>query len=101
MLTFFRRIRKGLLNTGATRKYLLYAVAEIALVVIGILIALQINEWNNTRENRVTERYYVTRIANEVKNDIEYFENLKDQFNTKKKLTRIIDYLQCNSKEST
>jgi hypothetical protein len=42
MLTFFRRIRKGLLESGTTRKYLLYAIGEIALVVIGILIALHL-----------------------------------------------------------
>ena len=36
MLHFFRRIRRSLINSGATRKYLLYAVGEIALVVIGI-----------------------------------------------------------------
>ncbi|MDH3650216.1 MAG: hypothetical protein OEQ53_11065 [Saprospiraceae bacterium] len=41
MITFFRRIRKALLDSGQARKYLLYAVGEIALVVIGILIALQ------------------------------------------------------------
>ena len=50
MLTFFRRIRKGLLDGGATSKYLLYAIGEIALVVIGILIALQINNWNENRK---------------------------------------------------
>lgn len=50
MLTFFRRIRKGLLGEGATSKYLLYAIGEIALVVIGILIALQINNWNECRK---------------------------------------------------
>ena len=56
MLTFFRRIRKGLLREGSTRKYLLYAIGEIALVVIGILIALQINNWNEWRKDRVVER---------------------------------------------
>ena len=56
MLTFFRRIRKGLLGTGATSKYLLYAVGEIALVVVGILIALQINNWNQERLNRLEEQ---------------------------------------------
>ena len=52
MLTFFRKIRKALLDSGSTGKYLLYAIGEIALVVIGILIALQINNWN---ENRKTQ----------------------------------------------
>ena len=55
MLTFFRRIRKGLLGDGATSKYLLYAIGEIALVVIGILIALQINNWNEVRKQRQDE----------------------------------------------
>ena len=50
MLTFFRRIRKGLLNGNRTSRYLLYAIGEIALVVIGILIALQINNWNENRK---------------------------------------------------
>ena len=69
MLTFFRRIRKSLLGEGAASKYLLYAVGEgaaskyllyavgeIALVVIGILIALQINNWNEWRKDRITEK---------------------------------------------
>lgn len=55
MLTFFRRIRKGLLNTGSTGKYVLYAVGEIALVVVGILIALQINNWNEDSKARIRE----------------------------------------------
>jgi len=56
MLTFFRRIRKGLLGEGATSKYLLYAIGEIALVVIGILVALQINNWNEFKKERIRER---------------------------------------------
>lgn len=43
MLTFFRKIRKALLDSGSLRKYLVYTIGEIALVVIGILIALEIN----------------------------------------------------------
>ena len=55
MLTFFRRIRKGLLDGGATHKYLLYAIGEVALVVIGILIALQVNEWSKERDIHKSE----------------------------------------------
>jgi hypothetical protein len=53
MLHFLRRIRRNLINSGSLGKYTLYAAGEIALVVIGILIALQINNWN---ENRVRNR---------------------------------------------
>ncbi|MEJ2113044.1 MAG: DUF6090 family protein [Flavobacteriaceae bacterium] len=50
MIKFFRKIRQKLLSEGKTRKYLLYAIGEIVLVVIGILIALQINNWNEDRK---------------------------------------------------
>ena len=50
MLKFFGNIRKSLLNEGKTGKYLKYAIGEIVLVVIGILIALQINNWNENRK---------------------------------------------------
>jgi len=69
MLTFFRRIRKGLLEGGSTQKptspiggYLPYAVGEIALVVIGILIALQINNWNEVRKTKIKERSLYQKI---------------------------------------
>ena len=52
MIKFFRKIRQKLLSENKFSKYLLYAVGEIVLVVIGILIALQINNWN---ENRKTD----------------------------------------------
>jgi len=75
MLTFFRRIRKGLLGTGATSKYLLYAVGEIALVVIGILIALQINNWNEWRKDRDTEEQVLENLAKNLELNIDHIYN--------------------------
>jgi len=51
MLTFFRKIRQKMFSEGRISKYLIYAIGEIFLVVIGILIALQVNDWNETRKN--------------------------------------------------
>jgi len=47
MIKFFRKIRQNLLSEGKTGKYMKYAIGEIILVVIGILIAIQLNEWRN------------------------------------------------------
>ncbi|MEM9000637.1 MAG: DUF6090 family protein [Bacteroidota bacterium] len=55
MIKFFRKIRQKLLQENRFSKYLLYAIGEIILVVIGILIALQINNWNEERKAKEKE----------------------------------------------
>ena len=55
MIKFFRKIRQNLLAEGKTGKYFKYAIGEIVLVVIGILIALQINNWNQNRLQEIDE----------------------------------------------
>jgi len=72
MLTFFRRIRKGLLGDGATRKYLYYAIGEIALVVMGILIALQINNWNEWRKDRIEEEEILIDLRENIELNIKF-----------------------------
>ena len=56
MINFFRKTRKKLADDNKPLKYLRYAIGEIVLVVIGILIALQINNWNEGRKDRVLEK---------------------------------------------
>ncbi len=51
MLGFLRRLRRSLIEEGHLKKYLVYALGEILLVVLGILIALQINNWNEARKS--------------------------------------------------
>ncbi len=63
MTPFFRKIRKRLADNNKPAKYLRYAIGEILLVVIGILIALQINNWNTDRKNRNRESVFVNQLA--------------------------------------
>ena len=58
MLKFFRRVRQNLISENKTSKYTVYAIGEIFLVVVGILIALQINNWNELKnEQAITNKY--------------------------------------------
>ena len=66
MIKFFRKIRQRLLSENKFSRYLLYAIGEIILVVIGILIALQINTWNQARKDSITERAYYNRFLEDV-----------------------------------
>jgi len=70
MIKFFRKIRQNLLSEGITGKYLKYAIGEIVLVVIGILIALQINNWNNLRIEGELETSILKEILVNLKKDV-------------------------------
>ena len=85
MIKFFRKIRQDLLSKGKTGKYFKYAIGEIVLVVIGILIALQINNSNNKRIETEREIKYLTNIKLDLKKDIESLEYNID-FRQKKSL---------------
>lgn len=69
MAKFFNKIRKKLLSNNKTGRYLTYAAGEIILVVIGILLALQINNWNEGRKREILKNTYLTRLINDVKKD--------------------------------
>lgn len=67
MIKFFRRIRQSLLAENKFSKYLFYAIGEIILVVIGILIALQINNWNQNRLLKNKEALLLRELHSEFK----------------------------------
>lgn len=69
MFRFFRTLRQRLLPENRINQYLLYAVGEIFLVVIGILIALQINTWNEDRKERALERKVLHAIYKSIERD--------------------------------
>lgn len=74
MIHFFRRIRKGLVNRERVGKYLLYAVGEIVLVVIGILIALQINNANERRKERQLEITLLEGLRSDLITDLDQID---------------------------
>ncbi len=67
MLKFFRKIRYNLMETGKTTKYLKYAIGEIVLVVVGILIALSLNSWKEKNELRTQELNTLKQLKEEFK----------------------------------
>lgn len=74
MIKFFRRIRQRLLAENKVSKYVLYAIGEIVLVVIGILIALQINNWNINANLKVQERTIMEEVARNIQANIAEME---------------------------
>ena len=84
MIKFFRRIRQNLIMENRTGKYLKYAIGEIILVVIGILIALQINTWNQNYKDSKEEYFVLEKLQENVKTDT---------VNLKNSLSRIQSFL--------
>ena len=75
MIRFFRQIRYKLMETGKTSKYLKYAIGEILLVVIGILIALQINNWNEAKKLRIKEVVLLHQLHEEFQDNLKQLDN--------------------------
>ena len=95
MIKFFRKIRKSLLSEGKTGKYFKYAIGEIVLVVIGILIALQINNWNEFRKERIVESNILKEILVNLDRDIKSLDlkiNECNEFVTHS--TKVLQHLQ-------
>lgn len=78
MIKFFRKIRFNLMSENKTGKYLKYAIGEIILVMIGILLALQVNDWNTKRLLKSKEQVYLKQIRISLKNDLESIKDVKE-----------------------
>ena len=74
MIKFLRKIRQNLLSEGKTGKYFKYAIGEIILVVIGILIALSINNWNENRKENNALKTLTENLNNEFQKNLEELE---------------------------
>ena len=79
MIPFYRKIRKKMADDNQFLKYSRYAIGEIVLVVVGILIALQINNWNNSNQKKGLKRIYLQRLINDIKKDTSNIADVRSE----------------------
>lgn len=95
MANFFRRVRQQLFAKNRFTKYIIYAIGEIFLVVIGILIALQVNNFNEQRKSDVKGKKYLVSMKNELLNNLEIvkreIENLNNGIKGQQELISLIN----------
>jgi hypothetical protein len=80
MIRFFRNIRQKLAAENKVMAYMRYAIGEIMLVVIGILIELQVNNWNEIRKERLVEIKYLKNLKHDLQSDstdVVYYKNIR------------------------
>lgn len=95
MIKFFRNIRKTNLKDGKTANYLKYAIGEILLVVIGILIALQINNWNEFRKERLVESNILNEILVNLESDLKNLDlKIKESSQFLTNSVKVLEHLQ-------
>ena len=101
MLRFFHNIRKSTLMSNHISKYLAYAIGETLLVVLGILIALQVNNWNENRIQKKEEVRILVSIKEEVQQAITSREKIRDTYQGKKdQLSSALDKLYSDTPQS-
>ena len=96
MIKFFRKIRQRLLTENRVGKYVLYAFGEIILVVIGILIALGINNWNTRKNIEQKEQEALIEIYQDLRSDN---QQLSDIIKRENEIVRSIDLILAEFKE--
>ncbi len=104
MITLFRKIRRKLLTQNSFTRYFLYATGEIILVVIGILIALQINTWNEQRKDRAEEQIILNQLRQEFMSNLDQLDEKigmrKSIIHASIRLFNYIDNPELRSKDS-
>ncbi|WP_445734603.1 DUF6090 family protein [Mariniflexile sp.] len=95
MIKFFRKIRQNSIKENKATNYLKYAIGEIILVVIGILIALSINNWNNNKINKNESIEFSQRLLTEVNGNIDLstnaIEQIQDRMKGSKKILELFN----------
>jgi len=87
MINFFRKIRKKFADDNKPLKYMRYAIGEIVLVMIGILLALQVNNWNEVRKSKIKADIFKEKIISDLIKDT---LNIESQIGLAKNYKKII-----------
>ncbi len=91
MIKFFRKIRQKLIEQSKVRSYLLYAIGEILLVVIGILIALSINNWNEANKNAKREKAFLINLQQDLISDSLRLNGIEESLKTAVSYKRVFE----------
>lgn len=104
MIPFFRKIRQSMVTENKVSKYVLYAIGEIVLVVIGILIALQINNANEQRKERAAEQVLLKQLLSEFKSNLVQLDQKvairNEMMRAAKKFFYLIDHPELRNKDT-
>ena len=92
MINFFKNIRRQLANENKFQKYFRYAFGEILLVVVGILIALQINNWNENRKQEIEFKFSLKQFHEQLNIDLYTLEPIRDGYSYQKKMVDSLLY---------
>ncbi|MFY0602875.1 MAG: hypothetical protein JXQ93_02925 [Flavobacteriaceae bacterium] len=90
MIKFFRHIRQNLVTQNKLSKYLLYAIGEILLVVVGILLALQFNAWNTNSKELEKEEWYLNNFLDDIHYQTQTLDIIEKEFNESIRIAKSI-----------
>ena len=99
MFSFFRQIRKTLMDQNKVRTYLLYAIGEILLVMIGILLALQVNNWNEQNKQEAEEQATLLNLLSDMNSNKAQLDSKIDVAN--KDIQNIIELVAIDPSDMT
>lgn len=100
MIKFFRKIRQRMISENRFSKYLLYAIGEIILVMIGILLALQVNNWNEYKAEKRIEKTLMNNLNTEFRNNLHKLKESITQYEeTEKSIRLLMSFMQFTSDE--
>jgi len=102
MIKFFRKIRQKMLSDNKFGKYLLYGIGEIILIIIGILIALQIGNWNEIKKLRSSEQQYLLALKTEFNfNKVELEKIMKRNITNAENTIKVLNIMGPESPQIT